>query len=158
MRLFGHPVHAIVVALPLALLAMAPIWDFLTCLGLLGDGRLLAYYSLLAGLLGGGLALLTGVAELIVVSKTRPEVSKYVVTHAGVGFGALSLFVLAFVFRGGKNQDPVALVLGFECAGAAVLGLTGWLGGHLIFEHRIGVRGVSPGVRDPAARETQSRS
>lgn len=142
MRLFGHPVHAIVVALPLALLAMVPVWDFLAWFGVLAEGGVVAYHCVRAGLVGGGLSLLTGVAEWIRVSKSRPEVSKHVLSHAGAALGALSLFVLALVFRTGKSAEPALAVLGLECAGALVLGLTGWLGGQLVFTHGVAVRGV----------------
>jgi len=42
MRLFGHPVHPMLVAFPIALLALTPVWDALAWANVLRDGRITA--------------------------------------------------------------------------------------------------------------------
>jgi uncharacterized membrane protein len=138
MRLFGHPVHAMVVALPLALLGLVPLWDLAGWFGWLEVGATLAYYSELTGLAGGGLALLTGSAELVVVAKSRPEMLKPVLTHASLGLAAISVFGLALAFRA-EVHAPSPAAIGLECLGAAVIAIAGWHGGRLVFEHGVAV-------------------
>ena len=43
MRLLGHPVHPILVAFPIALLALTPVLDLLPLLGILTDAAGAAY-------------------------------------------------------------------------------------------------------------------
>lgn len=141
MRFLGHPVHAIVVAFPIALLAMAFVWDALAWLGLEPALAFVGYYSELAGLVLGALAIVTGLAELV-----RPELSSALrskaLRHAAVALGAVTLFALAFALRrkAGATALPSDVVFGLEAAGAVTLALAGFLGGDLIFRDGVGVR------------------
>lgn len=153
MRLFGHPVHPIVVAFPIALLGLTPVWDLAGSLGVINDAKLVAYYSELAGLVGGGLALVTGFVDLLKVLNAGPagpagdtaragqsaKVVNTALTHAGLGFAVVSLFAIAFALRGGSSAEPRTVVLILEWLGALCLGVTGWFGGHLVFGHGVGV-------------------
>ncbi|HVR18625.1 MAG TPA: DUF2231 domain-containing protein, partial [Polyangiaceae bacterium] len=65
MRLFGHPVHPLVVAFPIALLALTPLWDVVALAGIEPRLSFVAYWSSLAGLVAGGVALVTGVLDFV---------------------------------------------------------------------------------------------
>ena len=138
MRLLGHPIHAIVVAFPLALLALTPLWDGLEFFGI-ARLALVAYWTELAGLVGGGLALVTGLADFIRLKEPTTELTNAALRHAGCALTALGFFVAAFVVRGGPAGEPGPLVLALELFGALSLGLTGWLGGHLVFGYGVGM-------------------
>jgi uncharacterized membrane protein len=142
MRLFGHPVHPLVVAFPIALLALTPLWDGVAFVGIEPRLSFVAYWSSLAGLVAGGIALVTGVLDFVALKDPTPELTKTAFRHAGYALSTLSVFVLAFVFRGGPSGEPGALVLGLEALGALGLGVTGWLGGHLVFGHGAGMKSV----------------
>ena len=139
MRLFGHPVHPMLVAFPIALLALTPVWDGLAWMGVMTDARTAGYFSALAGLSVGGLAALTGLVDLIKIPPSQPAATKVALAHASCALGALSLYGIAFGFRGGRTAVPGAGILALEIAGAMVLAATGWLGGHLVFHHGVGV-------------------
>lgn len=70
MRLFGHPIHPMLVAFPVALLALAPVWDGIAWLGVMTDAKLAGYLCLLGGLIGGGLA---GLAFAWAERHSRPD-------------------------------------------------------------------------------------
>jgi uncharacterized membrane protein len=97
------------------------------------------YWTELAGLVGGGLAAVTGLADFMGLEAPSPELTKTALRHAGFAVGTLVLFVLAFAFRGGAAGEPTLLVVALELLGALGLGVTGWLGGHLVFGHGVGV-------------------
>ncbi len=138
MRVFGHPLHAMVVALPLGLLTLVPLWDGLAWLGWLRAGSVVAHYCELAGLVFGALALTTGVAELIALGAGKPEVLRRAAWHGSLALSALSCFVLAFVLRGAATATAGPLVLGVELAGALLFVVTGWFGAELVFAHGVG--------------------
>jgi uncharacterized membrane protein len=139
MRLFGHPVHPLVVAFPIALLALTPLWDGAALLGIAPELALVGYWSALVGLIGGGLALVTGFVDFLTLKEPPPELTNAALRHAAFAMTTLGFFVAAFVVRGGVSGPVGPLVLGLEAVGAICLVATGWLGGHLVFKHGVGV-------------------
>jgi uncharacterized membrane protein len=150
MRLFGHPMHPILVCFPLAFLAVAPLCDALSWLGVAGDLTRVAYYLELFGLIGGGLALVTGFADFLRLKAPSAALTKAALTHAALAITMLSLFVLAWVLRGEMRAGLPALAS--ELVGAAVLGVTGWFGGHLVFGFGVGVAPRAKTSDDPRGR------
>jgi uncharacterized membrane protein len=147
MRLFGHPVHPMLVAFPVALLALTPVWDGIAWAGVMADARSAGYFCELAGLIIGGLALVTGFVDLIKIPASQPAAARVALIHASCALGALSLYGIAFAFRGGRAALPNTGVLALEAAGAVCLIATGWLGGHLVFRHGVGVQTGASGER-----------
>ncbi len=139
MRLLGHPVHPLVVAFPVALLTLTPLWDGAAFLGVAPELALVGYWSELAGLIGGGLALVTGFVDFLRLKDPSPELTQAALRHATFAMAMLGFFVTAFVLRGGSSGPVRPIVLGLEVVGALCLALTGWLGGHLVFSRGVGV-------------------
>src|SRR3954469_15806846 len=146
MRLFGHPLHPMLVAFPLALLGLAPACDLLACLGLVTNLALVGHYLELSGLVGGVLAALAGFADFYRLDAPTPTLTKVALTHAALALGTLSLFGLAFALRPAAGAVPSALPLGLELAGGALVLATGWFGGHLVFKFGVGVHTSSQRV------------
>jgi uncharacterized membrane protein len=138
MRFLGHPVHPILVAFPIALLVLTPIWDGLALFGVATLAPV-GYWTELAGLVGGGLAAVTGLVDFMGLDEPSPELTSKALRHAGFAVATLGLFVVAFAFRGGASGEPTLVVVGLELFGALGLGVTGWLGGHLVFGYGVGV-------------------
>jgi uncharacterized membrane protein len=139
MRLFGHPVHPMLVAFPLALLGLAPVCDLVAWLGLATRLALVGHYLELAGLVGGVLAALAGFADFYRLDAPSPTLTKVALTHAALALVTLSLFGLAFALRPPAAAVPGVLPLGLELAGGALVSATGWFGGHLVFKFGVGV-------------------
>ena len=144
MRLFGHPVHPALVAFPLALLALVPALDLLVQFGVsaAGVGTGAAYFCELVGLLGGGVAAAAGFVDLVKIPAQASAAAKAALIHAGLALVSMSLYGVAFAFRGGPAIEPTVAIVALEVAGALCLGATGWFGGHLVFHYRVGVRPV----------------
>lgn len=139
MRLFGHPVHPMLVAFPIALLGLTPILDALAWAGVMADAAGAAYLCELAGLVGGGLAIVTGFADFMKIGQSEHATAKTAIIHASLAVTMLSLFGIAFALRGARTAAISAVPLGLEVAGAALLAAAGWYGGHLVFHHAVGV-------------------
>lgn len=137
MKLFGHPLHPALVAFPMGLLLLMPFWDLSSLLLGANDAAVVAYWTELAGLILGGVAALAGLVDLARLSDQSALPTA--LRHAGCAVSALCLFGVAFALRG--HGDPLRpLVLVFDSLGAVTLGATGWLGGHLVFQHGVGLQ------------------
>jgi uncharacterized membrane protein len=144
MRLFGHPVHPILVSFPVALLALTPVWDAMAFAGVLADAKTVGYFCEVAGLIISGLAIVAGVADFMKIPASEKAAVQTGLIHAGLALGVVSLFGVALALRGGRSAAPGLPVLAIEAAGALCLGATGWFGGHLVFRHGVGVRPPTP--------------
>jgi uncharacterized membrane protein len=144
MRLFGHPVHPVLVAFPIALLGLTPVWDVLAWAGAMADAPALGYDCELAGLIAAGLAIATGFADLMKIPEAETANTKAALLHAGLALTLVSIFGIAFALRGAHGAVPGALVIGLEAAGAACLAATGWFGGDLVFRRGVGVSPRQP--------------
>lgn len=142
-KLFGHPVHPMLIVFPLGLLATAVIFDILF---LIFNNRLLptaSYYMIAAGVLGGLLAAIFGFIDwLALPSNSR---AKNIGLWHGLGNVVIVLLFATSWFLRGNNvdfvPDTLALILSFAGVGLALF--TAWIGGELVY--RLGV-GVDPGA------------
>jgi len=147
-KLFGHPVHQMLIVLPLGLLVGAVLFDILHLIT--GDNQwsLVSYWLIPAGILTGLLAAVFGVADYLKIPvNTR---AKRIARLHGIGnVVVLVLFALSFLVRGNPTDEPSGFALLLSFAGGALSMLTGWLGGELV--SRLGV-----GVHDDANLDAPS--
>jgi uncharacterized membrane protein len=127
------------VAFPIALLGMTPVLDGLAWAGVLADAAGAAYLCELAGLIGGGLAVVTGFVDFMKIGQSEHATAKTAIIHASFAVTMLSLFAIAFALRGPRTAAVSLAPLALEAAGVVVLAATGWYGGHLVFRHGVGV-------------------
>ena len=142
-KLFGHPVHPMLVVFPLGLLATAVIFDLLY---LIFDNRLLptaSYYMIAAGVLGGLLAAIFGFIDWLALPNASR--AKNIGLWHGIGNVVIVLlFTGSWLLRRDNVDfvpDSAALMLSFD--GTALALFTAWIGGELVY--RLGV-GVDPGA------------
>lgn len=141
-KVAGHAAHPMLVVFPLGLLATSMIFDLIALAAGYPDLHIAAYWMILAGVIGGLVAAIPGVIDL--VSIPRGTRAFYIGLWHGVGnVGVLTLFAISFILRYGIASDPGAIpvLLSVIAAGAAMV--TGWLGGELV--ERLGV-GVDDGA------------
>lgn len=128
------------VAFPIGLLALTPLWDGLAWAGVMTEARVLAHHGELAGLIGAGVAAIAGFADLMKIPQSEAATARGALIHAGLALTMVSLFGVAFALRGPAAAAPGVVVLGLEVAGALCLGATGWFGGDLVFRRGVGVK------------------
>jgi uncharacterized membrane protein len=137
-KLFGHPVHQMLIVFPLGLLATAVIFDLI---GIAIDHPAIAevaYWMIAAGLVGGVVAAPFGTIDWLAIPRgTR---AKSVGLLHGVGnVVVLALFLASWLLRRDAPQAPGALAHAAAYAGAAVAAVTAWLGGELVARLGVGV-------------------
>lgn len=142
LSLMGHPVHPILQAIPAAVLPASTTFDALAYLsgkeGLSEAGR----YSLIFGLLGGVGAAATGVLDYYEI-KNGP-VRKVALYH-GLSNAALMASYLESLRRREDGRAGGRALL-FSVLGASLTGLSGYLGGSLVYEHGVRVGEDHDGV------------
>ena len=135
--IFGHPIHAMSVAFPVALTFCALGADVVYWWT--GDAfwARAALWAAGTGFLFGMLAGMSGTAELLLVSGIRARAAAW--THFIIAVTLLSLLGANWGYRLYGYEDavlPYGILLSALCV--AVVGFTGWHGGKLVFDYRLG--------------------
>jgi uncharacterized membrane protein len=142
-KIAGHPIHPMLIVLPLGLLASAVVFDIVYLINGNAIFPTISYYNMAFGILGGLLAAVFGLADwLAVPSGTR---AKSVGLYHGIGNVTLVvLFAVSWFLRGSvTGHIPSTLALIFSFAGILLGLVTAWLGGEMV--DRLGV-GVDQGA------------
>jgi uncharacterized membrane protein len=137
-KLFGHPIHQMLIVFPLGLLAMAVIFDVLAIA--LGEGYWseIAFWMIAAGIVTGLLAAPFGAIDwLAIPSNTR---AKRIGAIHGIGnLFVVLLFAGSWIMRRDAPPSPEGLALVLSFAGGFLALFTGWLGGELVDRLAVGV-------------------
>ena len=138
----GHPIHPMIIPFPIGLWVFSLIADLIY----LWRGNLvwrdwIAFYALLAGIIGAALAAVFGIIDWLSI-KDR-EVKKVADWHARLNVIALLIFAASFYLRttggarmlGGGYTIPLLL----SVLGVILIAISGYLGGELVFRHGVAV-------------------
>jgi uncharacterized membrane protein len=128
------------VVFPLGLLATAVVFDILYLITDRAGYQIAAAYTIAAGVIGGVIAALFGVADLSgVPSGSRAK--RVGVVHGTLNVLVLLLFAASWLQRvGAGNWHPTAGALVCSFAGIALAAVAGWLGGELVERYGVSVR------------------
>ena len=137
-KLFGHPIHQMLIVFPLGLLATALAFDIASFVTGAGYWSEIAYWMILAGLVGGLAAAPFGLIDwLAIPSDTR---AKRVGALHGLGnLVVVALYALSAFLRSDAPAQPDAIALACAFGGGALALVTGWLGGELVDRLAVGV-------------------
>lgn len=134
----GHPIHPMLITFPLGLLPIAVIGDIVYLVTSNGYWASISFWLIAAGVLGGLLAAVFGVADWLgLEAGTRAK--RIGLLHGGINVFVVVLFALSWFMRRPSPATPSmgAMVLGFV---ALVLALVAaWLGGELVYRLSVGV-------------------
>jgi uncharacterized membrane protein len=138
----GHPVHPQLIALPSALLPFAFVMDLLFRRTGKRSYRDAAYFGLVGGVAGGAVAATTGAMDYLTIPSGSDE-KRVANVHAAINIGLIAAAVANLMLRtrGDDGADPVPFAL--SAIGALGVLVSGWYGGHLVYEHGMRVRGRS---------------
>ena len=139
-KLFGHPLHQMLIVFPLGLLATSVVFDLIHLFGDSESAATVAHALIAAGLVGGVLAAPWGLIDwLAIPSGTRAK--SIGAMHGGGNVLLLTLFAASWWLRSAAPAQAPLLAYLLSFGGAGIALITAWLGGELV--DRLGV-GVSP--------------
>jgi uncharacterized membrane protein len=137
-----HPIHPMVVHFPIALLMASVLFDLAARRWRHGSFREAGFYTLILGVLGAILAVLTGAIEEEAAEEVGiPE--SVLEIHETLGYTTLALFgallVVRLAARLGWMRERSALYLTLGLLGVVILSATGFYGGSLVYDFGAGV-------------------
>jgi uncharacterized membrane protein len=131
----GHPVHAMLVTIPIGLWVFSLICDF-AYVGT-GDARwaVTAYFTLGGGIIGALVAAVPGLLDLLGLRDPRAvRVGTY---HLVLNLAIVAVQAANFWLRLEDGGDAAVLPRAISIVAVVALAISGWLGGHLV--HVLGV-------------------
>ena len=153
-KLFGHPVHPMLIVFPIGLFATAVVFDILYLAINNPVFPTVSFYMIAAGVIGGLLAAIFGLIDWLALPNNSR--ARNIGGWHGLGnFVIVVLFAISWLLRGGNvNFVPNSLALILSFAGVGLALITAWIGGELVY--RLGV-GVDPGANVNAPNSLSDR-
>ena len=136
-RLFGHPIHQMLVVFPLGLLVASVAFDLIALALNSERAAFVAYWMLSAGLLGALVAAPFGLVDWMHIPRgTRAH--RIGALHGGGNAVVTLLFAASWLLRGSDGELSVVAVA-LSVAGLLLAMVTAWLGGELVSRLGVGV-------------------
>ena len=132
----GHPIHPMIVPIPIGLWIFSLICDLVYVFGGGGEAwHTVAFYNMVGGVIGALVAAIPGLIDMF----SLPEApKKTAVVHMTINLTIVALFVINIVMRV-FNPDNVQVPIWLSVIGVALLTVSGWLGGKMVYEQRVAV-------------------
>ena len=131
-----HPIHPMLIPLPIGLWLFAFICDLIF---VLGSGATLwftlSYYTMIGGLIGALIAAIPGTIDMM---SLRGTPKKLALTHGALNVAVVVLFAVNIGLRIG-GSDVAGAPLALSVIAITLLGVSGWLGGHMVYVHGVAV-------------------
>jgi uncharacterized membrane protein len=143
----GHPVHPMIVPIAIGGFILSLVFD-IVCLAT-GNGDVwgpVAYYTMIGGIVGALLAAVFGFTDLISLPAGYTKNIAY--THMTINLVIVVLFIINAYLRHGAAPTTGLFIL--SLVSIALLVVSGWLGGKMVYEAGVGVSiGEEPAAGTP---------
>ena len=138
-KLLGHPVHPMLIVLPLGLFIAAVVFDGLYLWRGSAIFATVAYWNIAAGIIGGLLAAVFGLIDWVAIpAGTRAK--RIGLLHGGSNVIVVLIFAAVWWMRGdAPDTTPSTGVFVLELVALGLGATAGWLGGELVDRLAVGV-------------------
>ena len=131
-----HPIHPMLVPIPIGLWIFSFVCDLTFVLGSgVSLWFTLAFWTMIGGLIGALIAAIPGVIDMLSLSG---NIKRLALTHMALNVTIVVLYAINIGTRidgGGIAGVPLALSI----IAIVLLAVSGWLGGHMVYVHRVAV-------------------
>jgi uncharacterized membrane protein len=139
----GHPLHPMLIAFPIGLWGFSLVADLIYHWGFGGSAwSLVAYYTLAAGIAGALLAAIPGLVDLFSIQDRRAK--RIGIAHMVINLVVVGLYVANFLLRRAEGHSTTHAIA-LSVVGIALLSVSGWLGGEMVYVYGIAVEGRPEG-------------
>lgn len=137
-KLFGHPIHQMLIVFPLGLLATSFIFDLVYLATDNTRWADISFWMMASGIVGGLLAAVFGLIDFLAIpGGTR---AKRIGAMHGVGnVVVVGLFAASWLIRYDVPMVPEPGAIVLSALGVSLALFTGWLGGELVDRLAVGV-------------------
>jgi len=137
-----HPIHPMLVALPIGLFTWAVVCDIVY---LATDRDKLwydmAFWAGIGGIITGLIAALPGIGDLWTMAR-HTDARAMTIAHGVLNVAVVALFFIAMLLMlddGATSGGALSAVFVLHLVGLGLLGLSGWLGGEMVYRHHLGM-------------------
>ena len=131
-----HPVHPMLVTIPIGLWLFALLCDLAFVFGVgASHWFTISFYAMVVGLLGALVAAIPGTIDML---SLRGAPKKLALAHMGLNLTVVALFAINLVLRV-NGAEVAGLPLALTVIAITLLAVSGWLGGQMVYVHRVGV-------------------
>ena len=134
-RVGKHPIHPMLVVLPLGLWIAALAFDIVHAVTHVPIWRTLAFWNIAAGIIGALLAAVPGFVDYLDLQGRARRIATF---HMVLNLAAVAIFAVNWYVRTRVAADswwPLVL----SVIGVVGVMISGWLGGELVYAERVGV-------------------
>ena len=149
----GHPIHPMLVVVPIGLFLWTLVADIVY---VVNDNKMwydIAFWSGIAAIVSGLVAALPGLGDYLTVA-SKSEARSMALIHMVLNVAVILLFVAAMLLmldEGALSGGELTAVVALHAAGVALLMVSGWIGGEMVYRHHLGV------VADDGEEDTEMR-
>ena len=148
-----HPLHSILVALPIGLWIFSLVCDLMYRFDGEAIWSTMALYTIVAGVIGAVVAAAPGLIDLLSIKD--PRVGRIGLIHLAINATLICLFAVnAWIRTLVGPSSPIPFVL--SILGVSALVVSGWLGGEMVYVHRVGVAQTTAGGSSEAKRDKRA--
>ncbi len=144
-RIFGHPIHPMIVPLPITSFLLALVTTIVFAISGLVVWMEFAYWLAIFGVVTGLAAAAFGLVDYLAIPSSAA--AKPVGTlHMVLNLSIVLLFFVSWLMMGGFSGPAVSAVgfpLVLQVIGVVLLTASGWLGAEMVYRHHVGVEPVS---------------
>jgi uncharacterized membrane protein len=134
----NHPVHPMLIVFPIALWVFSLVCDIAYHGGSHNEfWKGAAFYSIAGGIVGAILAAIPGFIDYL--SLTNRSIKKTATTHMVINLIVVALFLFNLGVRYNASADGQIFGVALSLAGISLMCVSGWLGGTMVYEGRVGV-------------------
>ena len=134
----GHPIHPMLVPLPIGLWIFSVICDLAFAFGAGNETwKTVALYTAAGGVVGALAAAIFGLVDLL---SLKPPIRRTAIVHMSINLVVVVLFTASVWLRLARSSgSPFGTPVLLSIAGIALLLVSGWLGGKMVYEAGVGV-------------------
>ena len=153
-KLLGHPIHPMLIVLPLGLFVAAVVFDAVYLWRGSPAFATAAYWNIAAGIVGGLLAAVFGAIDWFAI-RAGTRAKRIGLLHGGTNVVVVLIFAVVWLMRGdAPDTAPTTNLFLLEVVALALGSVAVWLGGELV--DRLGV-GVDDGAHLDAPSSLSGR-
>ena len=133
-----HPIHPMIVPIPIGLWLFSLFSDLMYRFGGQNPNwEIVAWYTMVGGIVGALIAAVPGLIDLVSLPR---QIRGTGIKHMALNLTIVALFVInAYIRRDGATDAAIVL----SVIAVALLGVSGWLGGRMVYERGVGVDAYS---------------
>jgi uncharacterized membrane protein len=131
-----HPIHPMLVTVPIGLWIFSFVCDLTFVLGKgVSLWFTLSFWTMIGGVVGAAIAAIPGVIDMLSLQGAPKKIA---LTHMAINITVVVLYAVNIGMRI-NGAEVAGLPLAFSILGIGLLAVSGWLGGHMVYVHRVAV-------------------